>query len=40
MPGIDQIPAELLQAGCNAIRFEINTFINYIWNKEEMPQQW
>jgi len=38
IPGIDQIPAELLQAESNKIRSEINEFINSIWKKEEMPQ--
>jgi hypothetical protein len=37
--GVDQIPAEQLQAEDNTIRFEINEFINSIWKKEEMPQQ-
>jgi hypothetical protein len=39
-PGVDQIPADLLQAGGNTISSEINTFINSIWNNEDMPQQW
>jgi hypothetical protein len=39
-PGIDQIPAELLQAGGNTIRSEIHKLFNCIWNKEELPEQW
>jgi hypothetical protein len=38
-PGIDQTPAELIQAGGNTLHFEIHTLINSIWNKEELPQQ-
>ena len=32
-PGIDQIPAELIKAGCRKICHEIHS----IWNKEELP---
>jgi hypothetical protein len=39
-PGIDQIPAELIQAGGNTLRSEIHKLINSIWNKEELPEQW
>jgi hypothetical protein len=39
-PGIDQIPAELIQAGGNTLRSEIHKLINCIWNKEELPEQW
>jgi hypothetical protein len=39
-PGIDQILAELLQAGGNILHSEIQQIINSIWNKEELPQQW
>jgi hypothetical protein len=39
-PGIDQIPAELIQARGNTLRSEIHKLINYIWNKEELPEQW
>jgi hypothetical protein len=37
---IDQIPAELIQAGGNTLRSEIHKLINCIWNKEELPEQW
>jgi len=39
-PGIDQIPAELIQAGGNTLYSEIHKLINSIWNKEELQQQW
>jgi hypothetical protein len=39
-PGIDQIPAELIQAGGNTLCSEIHKLINCIWNKEELPDQW
>jgi hypothetical protein len=38
---IDQIPAELIQAGRNTIHYVLtHKLINSIWNKEELPQQW
>jgi hypothetical protein len=41
-PGIDQIPAELIQAVGNILLSEIYEFItrNSIWNKEKFPRQW
>jgi hypothetical protein len=36
--GIDQIPAERIQAGGNTLRSEIHKLINCIWNKEELPE--
>jgi hypothetical protein len=38
-PGVDQIPAELLQAGGGTLRSEIHKLIKLIWNKEELPHQ-
>ena len=38
--GIDQIPAELIKAGCRTIFFEIHKLIISIWNKEELPDEW
>ena len=38
--GIDQIPAELIKAGCRTIGCEIHKFIIVIWNKEELPDEW
>jgi hypothetical protein len=39
-PGVDQIPAELIQAGGGTLRSEIHRIIKLIWNKEELPHQW
>jgi hypothetical protein len=38
--GTDQIPAELIQAGDETLRSEIQKLINSIWNKEELPDLW
>jgi hypothetical protein len=35
-PGIDQIPAKLIEAGSQSLCSEIHKFINSIWNKEEI----
>jgi hypothetical protein len=40
LPGNDEIPAELIQAGGETLRSEIHKLINSIWNKEELPDQW
>jgi hypothetical protein len=40
LPGIDQIPAELVQSGGRKICSEIHDLINSNWNEEELPQQW
>jgi hypothetical protein len=39
-PGSDQIPAELIQAGGKMLQSVILKFINSVWNKEELPDQW
>jgi hypothetical protein len=39
-PGYDQILAELIQAGGEPLQSEIHKLINFIWNKEELPDQW
>jgi hypothetical protein len=39
-PGTDQIPIELIKAGCETLYSEIGRLICCIWNKEELPQQW
>jgi hypothetical protein len=39
-PGVDQIPAELIQAGEETLRSEIHKLIKLIWNKEKLPHQW
>jgi hypothetical protein len=33
-PGVDQIPADLIQAGGETLRSEIHKLIKLIWNKE------
>jgi len=38
-PGIDQISAELIKAGCRAIRSEIHKLVNSIRRKEELPDE-
>jgi len=38
-PGINQIPAELIKAGCKTLRCEIHKLIISIWNKEELPEE-
>jgi hypothetical protein len=39
-PGSDQILAEPIQAGGETFPPEIHKLINFIWNKEELPDQW
>jgi hypothetical protein len=39
-PESDQIPAELIQAEGETSQFEIHKLINFIWSKEELPDQW
>jgi hypothetical protein len=39
-PGIDQIPAELIEAGGRMFRSETHKLINSIWNKEKLPEEW
>jgi hypothetical protein len=38
-PGIDKILAQMIQAGGNTLHSQIHILINYICNKDEMPQQ-
>jgi hypothetical protein len=38
--GIYQISAELIEAGCNTLHSEFHKLINFIWNKEKLPQEW
>jgi mannosyltransferase OCH1-like enzyme len=40
LPGNDQIPAELIQAGGEILLSAIHKLITYIWNQEEFPEQW
>jgi hypothetical protein len=39
-PGVDQIPAKLIQAGGETLCIEIHKVMKLIWNKEELPHQW
>jgi hypothetical protein len=39
-PGIDQIPAELINTGVRTIRYEIHKLNIYIWNTEALPEEW
>jgi hypothetical protein len=39
-PGNNQIPAELIQAGCEILRSKIRNLIDSIWNKEMLPHRW
>jgi hypothetical protein len=38
-PGVDQIPAELIQAGGETLRSEIHKLIELFW-KKKLPHQW
>jgi hypothetical protein len=40
MPGSDEIPAELFQAGGKILLSVIHKVINSVWDKEELPDQW
>jgi hypothetical protein len=39
-PGSDKILAELFQAGGEILLSAIHIFINSIWNKKDLPDQW
>ena len=39
-PGIDQILAELIKAGCRTICLEIHKLITLIWMKEKLLEVW
>jgi hypothetical protein len=39
-PGSVQIPAEQIQAGGEILLCVIHKLINFVWNKEELPDQW
>jgi hypothetical protein len=38
-PGVNVIPAEMIQAGGENLRSEIHELIRLIWNKEELPHK-
>jgi hypothetical protein len=37
---LDQILAELIQAGSDTLLYVIYKLINSVWNEEELPDQW
>jgi hypothetical protein len=39
-PGINQIQAELINAGGRTVRSDIHSFMISVWNKEELPEEW
>ena len=39
-PGTDQIRAELIKVGVRTICCAIHKLIIFIWNKEELPEEW
>jgi hypothetical protein len=39
-PGSNQIPAKLIQAGGETLQSEIHKLVNFIWNMEQLPDQW
>jgi hypothetical protein len=39
-PDVDQIPAELIKTGGRTFRYEIHKLVNFMWNKEELPEVW
>jgi hypothetical protein len=39
-PGVDQIPAELIQAGGETLHSETHKLIKLNWNKEELLHYW
>jgi hypothetical protein len=39
-PGVDHIPAELIQAGGETLRSKIQKLIKLIWKEQELPHQW
>ena len=39
-PDTDQIPPELIKAGCRTICLEIYKLIISIWKKEKLPEEW
>ena len=40
LPGVEQIPGEMIKAGGKTIHCEIHKLIISIWNKEELPEEW
>jgi hypothetical protein len=40
LPCSDQIPPELIQAGCEISRSNVHKLINSIWSTEDLPDRW
>ena len=40
LPGFVQTPAELIKAEGRKIRSRIHILINFIWKKDELPEEW
>jgi hypothetical protein len=40
LPGIDQIPAEMIKVGGKTMCLEIHKIITSIWKKEKLPEEW
>jgi hypothetical protein len=40
LPGSGQILAGLIQSGGKILLSAIHKLINFVWNKEELPDQW
>jgi hypothetical protein len=40
LQGSDEIPVELIQARGEILLSAIHKLINFVWNKEELPDQW
>jgi hypothetical protein len=38
--GVDQILAQLIQAGGETSQLDIHKLMKFMWNKEELPHQW
>jgi hypothetical protein len=39
-PDADHIPVELIKAGSEILQSKTHKLICFIWNKEQLPQQW
>jgi hypothetical protein len=40
LPGIDEVPLELVQSGSKALCSETHKVAESMWNKKELCQQW
>jgi hypothetical protein len=38
--GINQISAELIQAGSETLQSEVHKLVKFVRNKEQLPEQW